>query len=56
MLKLQARTAGALVFALMTLDAVAETGVRIQSVLGSVTDEVFMLQSFLDDVEGLTGV
>ena len=55
MFSLKSVAAGATALALLATSATAETVIRIQSVLGNSTDEVFMLQSFADDVEGLTG-
>ena len=55
MFSLKSVAAGATALALLATSATAETVIRIQSVLGNSSDEVFMLQSFADDVEGLTG-
>ena len=55
MFSLKSVAAGATALALLATLATAETVIRIQSVLGNSSDEVFMLQSFADDVEGLTG-
>jgi TRAP-type mannitol/chloroaromatic compound transport system substrate-binding protein len=55
MFNIKTLTTGFAALAIMTSIATAETVIRIQSVLSNSSDEVFMLQSFADDVEGLTG-
>jgi len=54
MFNLKALSVGTAALTLMASAAFAETTIRIQSVLGNSTDEVYMLQSFADDVEALT--
>ncbi len=54
MFNLKTLSVGTAALTLMASAAFAETTIRIQSVLGNSTDEVYMLQSFADDVEALT--
>ena len=54
MFNLKTLSVGTAALTLMASAAFAETTIRIQSVLGNSTDEVYMLQSFADDVEDLT--
>ena len=55
MFKLKTVAAGAAALALMASAAMAQTVIRVQSVIPSQADEVFMLQDFANDVEALTG-
>ena len=55
MFNLKTLTTGAAALALMASAAVAETVIRVQSVIPAQADEVFMLQEFANDVEKLTG-
>ena len=54
MFNLKTLSVGTAALTLIASAAFAETTIRIQSVLGNSTDEVYMLQSFADDVEALT--
>ena len=55
MFNLKTLATGAAALALMASAAVAETVIRVQSVIPAQADEVFMLQEFANDVERLTG-
>ncbi|MDU8945269.1 TRAP transporter substrate-binding protein [Ovoidimarina sediminis] len=55
MFNLKTLATGAAAFALMASAAMAETVIRVQSVIPAQADEVFMLQDFANDVERLTG-
>ena len=55
MFNLKTVATGAAALALMASAAVAETVIRVQSVIPAQADEVFMLQEFANDVEALTG-
>jgi len=54
MFNLKTITAGAVGLSFMASAAMAETVIRVQSVISAKADEVVMLQSFADDVEALT--
>ncbi len=55
MFNLKTMASGAAALAIMGSAAVAETVIRVQSVIPAQADEVFMLQDFANDVEALTG-
>jgi TRAP-type mannitol/chloroaromatic compound transport system substrate-binding protein len=55
MFNLKTLVTGAAALALTASAAMAETVIRVQSVIPSQADEVFMLQEFANDVEALTG-
>ena len=55
MFKLKTLATGAAALALMASAAVAETVIRVQSVIPAQADEVFMLEEFAKDVSDLTG-
>ncbi len=55
MFNLKTMATGAAALAIMGSAAVAETVIRVQSVIPAQADEVFMLQDFANDVEALTG-
>ena len=54
MFKLKTLVSGAAALALMASAAMAETVIRVQSVIPASADEVTMLQEFANDVEALT--
>ena len=54
MFNLKTLATGAAALSLMAGAALAETVIRVQSVIPSQADEVFMLQNFADDVRDLT--
>ncbi|MBT8416573.1 MAG: TRAP transporter substrate-binding protein [Silicimonas sp.] len=55
MFNLKTIATGAAALALMASSALAQTVIRVQSVIPAQADEVFMLQDFANDVEALTG-
>jgi TRAP-type mannitol/chloroaromatic compound transport system substrate-binding protein len=54
MFNLKTMATGAAALSLMASAALAETVIRVQSVIPAQADEVFMLQNFADDVRDLT--
>lgn len=54
MLNLKTITAGALGLSMLASAAIAETTIRVQSVIPSSADEIVMLTDFADDVRALT--
>jgi len=54
MFNLKTMATGAFALSLMASAALAQTVIRVQSVIPSQADEVFMLQDFADDVRDLT--